>query len=257
MRKLCPAVLILVLLTACTATHARTAARSAQTPTTQPALSATESTTPSSTQAAVTPKPTAATRPRSSSPVSEAKPLNVTGHITVRPVTSTGQPAPGYSVTNEDLASFSCTGKPSPVAVSPNIRFCGYSATNTVACWKSSVPATVLCLRDPLTRKLVRIKYTGQFAPTPAPAHPVPQALVLDDDNNCQIRDGGAWDYVPSQPTWVGWYYCAADTDVYGPKAGNGIDQTRPSWTVHTVVRGGSAMITSHSVTTAYFVGTA
>jgi len=172
-------------------------------------------------------------------------------------VTAAGDPVPGYSVTTEDLPRFVCSGEPSLVAVSADIQFCGYSATNTVACWKSSVPSTVLCLRDPLTRKLVRIKYTGQFAATPAPAHPAPQALVLDDDNHCQIRDGGAWANVPSQPTWVGWYSCAADADVYGPTAGNGIDQTRSTWTVRTVARGGGSAITAHSVTTAYFVGTA
>lgn len=252
MRKLCPAVFIVLLLTApgCAAAHTRTAARSADTSTTQLAPSAAETTAPPTTRAVATSTPAV-------SPTSQAAP-NATMRITVRPVTSAGDPAPGYSVTNEDLPpGFVCSGEPSPVAVSPNIQFCGYSATNTVACWKSSVPSAVLCLRDPLTRRLVRIKYTGQFVPTPAPAHPAPQALVLDDDNHCLIRDGGAWADVPSQPTWVGWYFCAHDADVYGPQAGNGIDKTRSTWTVRTVAHGGSTTITAHSVTTAYFVGTA
>lgn len=248
MRKLCPAVLVLVLLTGCSSTHPKATTSSARPPTTQQAPSVAESTTPA----------TASTRPATpTSQASAAKPINATGRVTVRPVTSTGDPAPGYSVTNEAQASFACTGESSPVAVSPNIQFCGYSATDTVACWKSAVPASVLCLRDPLTKKLVRIKYTGQFAATPAPAHPAPQALVLDDDNRCLIRDGGAWDSVPSQPTWVGWYYCANHADVYGPMPGNGIDQTQPTWTVHTVTPGEGATITNHSVTIAYFVGTA
>jgi hypothetical protein len=249
MRKLCPAVLIIVLLTTtgCTATHRRTAVRSAASATTQQAPSRAESTSLPTTPAVGTSTPAV-------SPTSQAESTNATTRITVRPVTSTGDPVPGYSVSDEPQVSFSCTGQSSPVAVSPNIRFCGYSATNTVACWKSSVPATVLCLRNPLVRKLVRVKYTGEFAPTSAPAHPSPQALVLDDDNRCQIRDGGAWDSVPSQPTWVGWYYCADGADVYGPIAGNGIDQTLPTWTVRTVADG---EITTHSVTTGYFVGTA
>jgi hypothetical protein len=254
MRKLCPAVLIIVLLTAtsCTATHRRTAARSADTTTSQHASSAAESTPPPGTRTVVTSTPAVPVV----SPTSRAASIS-TARITIRPVTSTGDPVPGYSVTTEDLPSFSCSSAASPVAVSPNIRFCGYSATNTVACWKSSAPSTVLCLRDPLTRSLIRIKYTGAFGPTPATTHPVPQALTLDDDDHCQIRDGGAWDYVPTQPTWVGWYYCANGNDIYGPAAGNGIDQTRPTWTVHKVAQFGSGTITTHAVTTAYFVGTA
>ncbi len=257
MRKLCPAVLILVLLAGCTATHPRTPTSSAQTAPTQLVPSGAGSTSPPTTPAVVASKPAGSGRPAPTSPTSEAQPINATARVTVRPVTSTGDPASGYSVANENQPGFVCGGEPSPVAVSPNIAFCGYSATNTVACWKSSVVSTVLCLRDPLARKLVRIKYTGTFAATPAPAHPAPQALVLDDDNRCQIRDGGAWSSVPRQPTWVGWYYCAHDADVYGPKTGNGIDQTRSTWTVRTVAHGGSATISTHSVTTAYFVGTA
>jgi hypothetical protein len=251
MRKLCPIVLILALLTAgCRATDKKHAAAG----TTQQAPSTAASSTP---PPEVPSEPATSTPPPATSSTSEAPPANTTERVTVRPVTSAGDPAAGFSVTNEDQDSFTCTGETSPVAVSPNIRFCGYSATDTVACWKSSVPATVLCLRNPLTKKLVRIKYTGAFAPTAAPAHPAPQALVLNDDDQCQIRDGGAWATVPSQPTWVGWYYCASGKNIYGPMSGNGIDETSLTWAVHAVAPSGIGPITTHSVTTAYYVGTA
>lgn len=179
--------------------------------------------------------------------------------VVVRPVTHSGLPAPGYSVVRERDDSFLCTDGPSPVAVDANIRFCGYSATNTVACWKSAVPTTVLCLRDPRTRTLARISYQLRFAPTAAPAHPVPQALVLDDGTRCLIRDGGAWNLLPGHPTWVGWYSCSGARDVYGPLGGNGIDQTTHNWTVHTVrfSAGKAPTIVTHSVKTAYYVGSA
>jgi hypothetical protein len=179
--------------------------------------------------------------------------------VVVRPVTAAGLPAHGYSVVREHDDGVLCTDGPSPVAVDANIRFCGSSATNTVACWKSAVPSTVLCLRDPRTHTLARISYQLRFAPTPAPAHPVPQALVLDDGTRCLVRDGGAWNLVAGHPSWVGWYYCPGAADVYGPLGGIGIDQTTRNWTVRTVTfpAGKAPVVAMHSVETAYYVGTA
>lgn len=173
----------------------------------------------------------------------------------IRPVTRTGQAARGYQVVREDDDNFQCLGAPSPVAVDPNIRQCGSSATDTVACWKSAVPSTVLCLRDPLTHTLVHIAYQGGFAPIAAPTHPDPQVLVLDDS----IRDGGAWNSVPGYPKWFGWYYCPGGADVYGPVAGHGIYRSASYWSVRTVtfhIRA-SPTIRTHSVKAAYFVGSA
>jgi hypothetical protein len=182
--------------------------------------------------------------------------------VVVRRVTATGQPAPGYTVTDETDDSFVCGGDSSPVAVSPNVRFCGYSATDTVACWKST-GMSVLRLRSPLRHRLVRIPYIGSFAPIAAPTHPGPEAVVLDDGLTCLVRDGGAWSAIPSRPGWVGWYYCLTPNGalspwtIYGPRGGNGIDETSPSWTVQTVAVSGQGPVVTRAVRTAYFGGTA
>lgn len=184
--------------------------------------------------------------------------------MTLRPVTAAGQPAAGYRVTTETWSGFQCTDDPSPSAVSPNIRFCGPSASQTVSCWKSAVASTVLCLRDPFGRTLVRITYSGTFAPVAAPAKPAPQGLVLTNGSHCQIRDGGAWAGLAQHPDWIGWYECSHGVDVYGPKDGDGIDRSAAMWTVHTVdgrsldpSTGASGPITEHGVASAYYDGTA
>jgi hypothetical protein len=185
-----------------------------------------------------------------------------TARVIVRPVTADGRPAPGYQVADERLGAFLCAGGASPVATGPNIRFCGDSATNTLACWDSAVPSTVLCLRDPLTRDLVRIKFDGSFSPIAAPGKPAPQALLLDNGLTCLIRNGGAWARPQAQPDWIGWYACrrGADdwnVDVYGLPTGNGIDESSPTWTVQTAAAAGTGAIVQRKVKIAYFVGTA
>jgi hypothetical protein len=80
-------------------------------------------------------------------------------------------------VTEAVDTGFLCDDGPSPVAVDPDIRYCGFSATNTVACWDSAVSATVLCLRNPFTHTLVRIRYARRFAPTQRVRSPFPKPL--------------------------------------------------------------------------------
>src|SRR5689334_1225626 len=113
-----------------------------------------------------------------------------TQKIVVRPVHANGTPAAGYSVTNESIPGLSCGGS-SPSAVDDNIVYCSPSAAYTVSCWKSR-NHTVLCLRDPLKKHLVRIHYSGGIAPTHAPNRPTPQAITLFNGSYCMIRDGGA-----------------------------------------------------------------
>lgn len=206
------------------------------------------------------PPQSATTDPRTSS-APPAPPA--TERITVRPVTADGRPVTGYRVTTETAPGFMCAGdEVSPAAVSPNIRWCGFSAMNTVTCWNSAVPSTALCLRDPLKHVLVRIRYQGTFAPIAAPRNPVPQEVVLDNGVTCLIRDGGAWMSPHQHPNWVGRYACRTgandlSVNIYGPSTGNGIDQTAPAWTVLTAAASGSGPITQHQVKTAYFAGTA
>ncbi|MGH8860543.1 MAG: hypothetical protein ACRDVG_04795 [Jatrophihabitantaceae bacterium] len=183
-----------------------------------------------------------------------ATPLPHTQRVVVRPVHANGTPVAGYTVTHESIPGFTCDSV-STVAVDPNIRFCGYSATYTVACWKSA-NHTVLCLRDPRAKSLVRIRYTGRFAPVARPHRPSPQALGLFNGGYCMIRDGGAWGWVQGHPQWAGAYSCR-HVDVYGTGR-DGIDRSVNPWRVHTVAFTQSGQsIVNRRVRTAYYVGTA
>jgi hypothetical protein len=148
--------------------------------------------------------------------------------------------------------------------VTANIRFCGFSASNTVACWKSATPASILCLRDARSHTLIRTRTDTSFAPTGRTAHPAPLTLLLDDGQRCQIRDGGAWNGVLAHLRWVGWYGCSGGDNVYGPRSGDGIFRDGSTWVVFTSRGDGPAEVDSHPapvfrhlVTVAYFVGTA
>jgi hypothetical protein len=153
-----------------------------------------------------------------------------TQKIVVRPVHSNGTPVAGYTVSRESDPSFTCSGA-SANAVDPNIEFCGYSATYTPTCWKST-NHTVLCLRDPMRKHLVRIRYQGTFAPVAAPRHPSPQALALYSGNYCRVRDGGAWSTISGHPNWYGTYGCDHNA-IYG--TGDGINRSVNPWRVHVV----------------------
>jgi hypothetical protein len=179
-----------------------------------------------------------------------------TQRVVVRPVHANGTPVAGYTVTKEKIPGFACTDGASTVAVSPNIRYCGFSATYTVACWKSA-NHTVLCLRNPRVKSLVRIAYTGTFTPVAKPKLPSPQAIGLFNGGYCTIRDGGAWGYVQGHPNWYGTYGCRR-VAVYGPGR-DGIDRSVNPWRVHTVSSptGTPGSIVNRRVRTAYYVGTA
>jgi hypothetical protein len=169
----------------------------------------------------------------------------------VRPVHADGRPVAGYTVKHETIPGFTCLDA-STVAVDRNIDFCGFSATYTMACWKS-VKHTALCLRDPWSKTLVRIRYSGKFVGHAAVHHPVPQAMRLKNGNHCWVRDGGAWGSVPGHPSWTGAYSCDQGA-IYGP--GDGINQHVQPWLVHVLAADGKH-VTDHRVAKAIFVGTA
>jgi len=171
----------------------------------------------------------------------------------VRPVHANGRPVAGYTVKHESIPGFTCLDA-STVAVDRNIDFCGFSATYTMACWKST-KHTVLCLRDPWSKTLVRIRYSGKFVGHAAVRHPVPQALRLKNGNHCSVRDGGAWGSVTGHPSWNGAYSCDQGS-IYGPN--DGINEHVQPWLVHVVIDGPSGQhVTNHRVAKAIFAGTA
>ncbi|HEY2296416.1 MAG TPA: hypothetical protein VGH43_01710 [Jatrophihabitans sp.] len=183
-----------------------------------------------------------------------------TQKIVVRPVHANGTPVAGYTVTNWHIqGGLDCGhGLPSPSssAVDDNIVYCGPSAAYTMSCWKSR-NHTVLCLRDPQKKHLVRVRYAGSIAPTHAPHHPSPQALTLFTGSYCTIRNGGAWPMVNGHPNWFGHYSCSHN-GIYG--RGDGINRSFNPWTVHVVnnTRNNTPhAIVIRRVRTAYYVGTA
>jgi len=176
-----------------------------------------------------------------------------TRFVFVRPVTSRGHPAPGWTVKRE-RGSVDCSGT-SPSAVNPHIASCFPTALALRACWKSS-HRTVLCVRDARTHRLTRIHYRGRFPSVHAPAEPAPMDLVLGG-RDCLIRFGGAWGAPPSHPQWVGFYSCSHRGSVYGPaRSKDGIDRSEKLWSVRVWRQGGDDIVRRH-VRTAYYVGTA
>lgn len=245
-------------LTACTSTTSGTGSggsRSVTTaaPATSPAPSS-PGTATATTQASAAPSTHASTG--GSAPAATRK-------VVIRPVDASGHPAAGFTVETESSTGPVTCGDASPVAVDPNIRLCSPSAAYAIACWRSTDPSWVLCLRDPLLHMLARLSLSGSFTPVPAVAHPSPERIVLPDDISCVIRDGGAWDELPSHPQWAGAYGCNMRMSIYGPANTDGIDRTHPLWTVHEVpdsalgVHGTGGPIAVRPVTVGYYVGTA
>ncbi|MFB9315563.1 hypothetical protein [Nocardioides plantarum] len=198
---------------------------------------------------------TSATAASRTSTASKAVPA--TKVVYVRPVTSSGRPASGWTVTRES-GSVSCDG-PSPSAVNPGITSCYPTAYGLAACFKSS-GHTVLCVRDATSRSLVRIAYQGTYPKVNAPARPTPANLVLSDGRRCQVRTGGAWSSPAQHPDWVGFSSCTSHASTYGSGLGNGIDARKPAWTVRlwrTSADPDGRDLLTRRVVTAYVVGLA
>lgn len=170
---------------------------------------------------------------------------------TVRPVTATGGPAPGWAVHRES-GTTDCRGGSSS-AVDGGITFCMPTATYLPSCWRSS-DHTVLCVRDTTSHRLVRMRYSGSFPTAKPHRRPMPQDLVLGSGVHCSVRVGGAWGPAPGHPSWVGYYSCSTG-DLYGPTGGDGIDRSHPAWPVHLVTKDGH--VVTRTVRQANVVGTA
>jgi hypothetical protein len=183
-----------------------------------------------------------------------------TVQVVIRPVSSTGQPAPGFTVADGGGPVY-CSRDPSPGAVDPNIETCGPAAAYVVACWHAAAVGKVLCTRDPSEHSLVSFTGAGGFVPTTAlpPEQRAPLLLVLDDGTRCQIRVGGSWSKLKSHPDWLGTYGCGGVTAAWEPPNAlhGGVDESTPSWTVKTASMAGTGPLVTRHVRMAYFVGTA
>ena len=184
-----------------------------------------------------------------------------TEQVVIRPVTSTGLPAPGFVVTDDGTMTLDCGPVPSRVATDDNIVSCSPSSADAVACWKDSAartpgtPIAVLCYRDPWSVHLVRRPIDAGFPDVIAPSRPQPLGLLLDDGDHCLMRNGGVWNDLAVHPGWFGTYSCTGDGAVWTDSA-DGIDRSWPAWTVRTAPISGDGPLDSRRIVTAYFVGT-
>jgi hypothetical protein len=186
-----------------------------------------------------------------------------TVRLVVRPVTGTGHAAAGFRVTRQSKRDeVDCRYRdPSPGAVSRDVEVCSPSAAYAVACWKAAEAGRVLCSRDASSRRIYSIPRSGAFAKTrlAKPRNRAPLLLILRDGTTCSIRVGGAWSSLKSHPNWYGTYTCDHHGAVWSPPNAphDGVDESKPVWTVRTARFSGDGHVTVRAVRTAYFVGTA
>ena len=197
----------------------------------------------------------------SSSPSTTSETAPATERVVVRPVTSSGLPASGFTVTDEttltlDCGSTSFDARPSAVAVDDDILACSPSSAFAVACWQDPVPGFVACYRDPWKTEVIRVASTGTLPKTTAPDQAQPLGLLLNDGDRCLIRSGGVWNDLAEQPGWYGTYSCTEDGAVWAEST-DGVDRSAPRWTVHVAPISGESPVSTREVVTAYFVGTA
>ncbi len=184
--------------------------------------------------------------------------------ITLVPVGPNGEPingfreAPPQSNVNNVV---DCTTS-SPAAVADDIYSCSPSAASADVCWPS-LPGSLLCLDDPWDMELYRVSYSDQLPHVEPVAQPQPLALLLDDNTQCLLRNGGAWG--GRQDGYVGAYSCGPVNSnlavLVQPSQGATavIDRSMPAWTVKVGPLGSPTAEfpppQTHTVATAWFAG--
>jgi len=180
------------------------------------------------------------------------------------PVTSDGEVASGWSVVDgTDAGGVDCSfNTASPAAKKGNIYFCSPHAAMADACWVEAGNNSMLCLSNPMSRKVVRLWMEGMSgAALPSgPAEygdtPLPIRLDLDNGTRCRLRNGGSWGIQEINPDLVGFYTCDNSEAVWAKRgSGTGIDQSGKTWTVRTGNESGG--LTRRKIRTAYYVATA
>lgn len=198
-------------------------------------------------------------------PASSSTPAGpVTNRFVVRPVTTDGHAAPGYTVSpaSGTVGVPDCRfNDPSPPALNADIFSCSPTAAGAFACWRSSDAGHVLCIYDPRSHVLADYRVTGPIRATAAPRTPSPMLITLADGSACFIREGGAWASPQSHPNWFGYYSCGAGAKkvVYGPGSGPviaGIDRSNSTWTVEVGAADGTGQLTVMRVKDAYYLAT-
>lgn len=193
--------------------------------------------------------------------VTSAAPPAATESVVIRPVTRSGLPASGFSVSEDNSVTVDCGAaalepRPSPVAVDDGILACIPSSAYAVACWPDPSPSTVVCYRDPWQKSLVRMPTLGSVPAASAPPQAQPLGLLLGDGDRCRIRSGGVWNDLARHAGWYGTYSCDGGEAIWAESA-DGIDRSSAQWTVEVAPISGSGSLRTRGVVTAYFVGTA
>ncbi len=172
----------------------------------------------------------------------------------LRPVTASGQPAAGWSVT--PAGSVRCGGDQDMSAVSPDIYSCGASAENLLGCWRSAMPQTLLCLRDAASRELFSYTDPEALAEVAPPALPLPVQVTLDDGTTCGIRIGGAASSQQEVPGVVPYYFCGGDASraLWAPPSSDPFARGG-TWTAQ--YGGVTGPLTQHAVVSAVVLATA
>jgi hypothetical protein len=184
-----------------------------------------------------------------------------TVQVVVHPVTATGHPSSGYTV-ERGQGTIQCNFRdPSAGARSKNVETCSPSYEYAVACWKAAAAHHALCLRDPQSKKLTKLKTTGKFARTKIASKKdrAPLSMVLTSGTVCSIRDGGAWSSLKHHPKWYGTYSCTHEGAAWSAHnaAHWGVDESHASWTVHVAPINGHGKLVMRHIKRAYFVATA
>ena len=181
---------------------------------------------------------------------SAAAPTHV---VHVRPVTGSGQPAPGWTVSPETIA-VEC-GYASPAAISDDVQYCSPAAASADVCWPRPGGASVLCLWDPWQKTVHEYPATGVAAHVDAVADVEPLGLELTDGTRCRLRNGGSWDSRADDETLAGFYSCGNSAVIWAPQGGSAFDRTSPRWTVR--VGTANSPLKVVPVVTAYVAATA
>lgn len=182
-----------------------------------------------------------------------------TDRVVIRPVTASGRPAPGFTAVSETQGTADCAGPigfASPAAVDGGIVECSPAYLDAVACWRTSAARSVLCYRDPWSKRLTLLHTDGPVAVPAATRAPSPFGLLLADGTRCWLRIGGAWSRLDGHPELYGSYGCQHEIAVWGPANSDGIDRSAPTWTVRVAPMSGHGTLRTVAVRAAYYVGT-
>ncbi|MFC9253901.1 hypothetical protein [Amycolatopsis thailandensis] len=175
--------------------------------------------------------------PATSAPPSSAgadfvdpRPQTPTTVVNVVGVTGSGDPAPGFTVT-EDSGDVEITGCfASRASVSPGVVSCGSTAAGADVCWTTPNRATLLCGTTPWEKSLRRMKTSEKVGTIAAEAEPLPWGLELATGARCRLRNGGSW---PGRADdYVGYYDCGSESFyVVGKQDDGPVQRSGPVWT--------------------------